>query len=71
MLKVSKDIYETSNSDEQREAATIFLTSLIEELYNEFFPSKKINHTMNINTENTKNNSNLDDLLNMFKKTGI
>jgi hypothetical protein len=70
MLKVSKDVYETSNNQEQREAATIFLTSVIEELYNEFFPSKK-SRAMNINTENTKNNSNLDDLLNMFKKTGI
>jgi hypothetical protein len=75
ILKVSKDVYETSNNEEQREAASIFLIGLIEELYDEFFPSKKTNHTMNVNTENTKNNtknnSNLDDLLNMFKKTGI
>jgi cysteinyl-tRNA synthetase len=67
LLKVAKDVYETSNNEEQREASSLFLSTLIEELYKEFFPSKKNNMNMNFENEN----DDLDDLLNMFKKSGI
>ena len=67
LLKVAKDVYETSNNQEQREAASLFLTVLNYDLYNEFFP-KKQNNKMNMD-ENAANN--LGDLLNMFKKTSI
>ena len=68
VLKVAQDTYETTNNEEQREAASILLTGLIEELYKDFFTKSK---NGNMNMEDDTPNNNLGDLLNMFKKTAI